>query len=55
MLRSLLLPVAGHAGEDGGPEGRSRFLALLGLLTAPLFAMVIVAQWSASLFLHPCQ
>jgi hypothetical protein len=43
------------ASETGGPEGRSRFLAVLGVLSAPLFALAIVAQWSAVLFLHPCQ
>jgi hypothetical protein len=41
--------------EAGGREGRSRFLATLGLIGAPLFGLVIVAQWSAVLFLHPCQ
>lgn len=46
---------ARHASEDGGRAGRSRFLALLGVVTAPLFALVIATQWSATLFLHPCQ
>lgn len=43
------------AGDQGGPEGRSRFLALLGVLTSVFTALLIVALWSASLFLHPCQ
>lgn len=43
------------ASEEGGREGRSRFLALLGVVSAPLFALSIVAQWTATLFLHPCQ
>jgi hypothetical protein len=41
--------------EEGGREARSRFLALLGLLSGGLFSLVIVAQWMANLFLHPCQ
>jgi hypothetical protein len=46
---------ARQAGEGGGREGRSRFLALLGLISGAFFALVIVAQWTANLFLHPCQ
>jgi hypothetical protein len=46
---------ARHAGEDGGRAGRSLFLSLLGLLTSGVAALVIVAQWSANLFFHPCQ
>ena len=45
----------GHAGEEGGPEARSRFLAVLGMLAGASAALVIAAQWSASLFFHPCQ
>jgi hypothetical protein len=48
-------PGARPATEAGGPEGRSRFLALLGMLSGGTFALTIVAQWSATLFLHPCQ
>jgi hypothetical protein len=44
-----------HAGEDSGPNGRSRFLALLGMLTSSLSILVIAALWSAVLFFHPCQ
>jgi hypothetical protein len=43
------------ARDEGGPAGRSRFLALLGLLAAPLFALTILALWSAAFFYHPCQ
>ncbi len=43
------------SGEEGGPEGRSRFLALLGVLTGAMFSLVILVMWSATLFLHPCQ
>ena len=45
----------GLAGEESGPEGRSRFLALLGMLTSGISGLVIAAQWSASFFFHPCQ
>src|SRR5687767_5429898 len=45
----------GPAGEDGGPEGRSRFLALVGMLASAMAALVILAQWSANLFFQPCQ
>ena len=45
----------GPAGEDGGPEGRSRFMALVGMLTSTLAALVIAALWSPSLIFHPCQ
>jgi hypothetical protein len=69
FLGTLLLALAGAAlgwrelrrwgarpaGEDGAREGRSRFLALLGVLSGGTFALVIVAQWSANFFLHPCQ
>jgi hypothetical protein len=42
-------------GENGGRAERSRFLALLGMIAGGLFGLTILAQWSASLFLHPCQ
>jgi hypothetical protein len=41
-------------GEGPGTLPRSRFIAVLGLLGAPLFALTIVAQWVANLFLNPC-
>jgi hypothetical protein len=41
--------------EQGGPEGRSRFLALLGMLSSGIFALTIVVQWTATWFYHPCQ
>jgi hypothetical protein len=44
-----------HAGEEGGREARSRFLAILGMLASAVAALAIAAQWSASLFFHPCQ
>ncbi|HEX8271507.1 MAG TPA: hypothetical protein VF615_02575 [Longimicrobiaceae bacterium] len=41
-------------GEGGGAVPRSRFMAALGLLGSGLFALTIVAQWIANLFLNPC-
>jgi hypothetical protein len=41
--------------EYGGSEARSRFLALVGVLSSAVAALALAAQWSASLFLHPCQ
>ena len=45
----------GHAGEDEAPGGRSRFLAVMGMLLSATAALVIVAQWSAAFVFHPCQ
>ena len=39
----------------GGREARSRFLAMLGLIAGAFSTLVVIAQWSATLFLHPCQ
>jgi hypothetical protein len=36
-------------------EARSSFMGLLGLLISSLFALVIIAQWLAVLFFHPCE
>ena len=44
-----------HAGEDAGLGGRSRFLALLGMLLSGVAALVIAAQWSAAFVFHPCE
>lgn len=41
-------------GEAEGPVPRSRFMAMLGLLTSALFALVIVAQWIPVFILGPC-
>ncbi len=41
--------------EQDPPEiTRTRFLAMLGLMTGSLFSLLIVAQWLAVLFLPPC-
>jgi len=36
-------------------DSRERFLALLGLLVAAMFVLVIVAQGLATIFIAPCQ
>jgi len=41
--------------DEGGHDGRSRFLFLAGLLLGALFSLVIVAQWLAVFLLAPCQ
>jgi hypothetical protein len=40
-------------GSEPGVAGRSRFLALLGVVTSGLFAVVIVAQWVPVFFIDP--
>jgi hypothetical protein len=42
-------------GEAGGPEGRTRFMAGLGMATSGIFALAIIAQWIPSLTLHTCR
>ena len=50
----------GYAGRanpsdtDHGPEVQVAFLSLLGLMTASLFGLVIIAQWIAVIALDPC-
>jgi hypothetical protein len=39
----------------GTPEGRSRFMSIIGVLVSMVSALVIVAMWSATMFLDPCQ
>jgi hypothetical protein len=39
----------------GGPQMRSRFMAVLGLFTSLLFFFVILAQGIPSFILSPCQ
>ena len=41
--------------EAAGPRPRSRFMAVLGLLTSAMFFLTILAQGIASFVLHPCQ
>ena len=42
-------------GQAGGPIGRTRFMAGLGLLTGAMFTLVILAQWIPGFLLSPCQ
>ena len=41
--------------DDGSQLGRSRFMAVLGILISVSSALVIAAQWWPSFVLHPCQ
>ena len=41
-------------GEGGSPVDRARFMSAVGIMTAVFFALVIIAQWTAKLFLDPC-
>jgi hypothetical protein len=40
-------------GIEGGVPGRSRFMAVLGMFTSALFALVILAQWVPVFFIDP--
>jgi hypothetical protein len=40
---------------EADPGGRSRFMSVVGMLVSTLSAIVVIAMWSATLFLHPCQ
>jgi hypothetical protein len=44
----------GEPGDEGGARGRSRFLAVAGLVASAFFILVIVAQGLATLIVHPC-
>lgn len=44
----------GWPGEEPGPVARSRFMAVLGMMTSAMFSLVIVAQWMPMLILNPC-
>ena len=41
--------------DDGSQAGRSRFMAVLGILISVSSALVIAAQWWPSFLIHPCQ
>jgi hypothetical protein len=41
-------------GEAGTILERSRFMSVVGLMASALFALTILAQWAAKLFLDPC-
>ena len=48
---------AGRPGSDeaAAPEGRARFLALVGLTLSGLFGLAILAQAGGAFFFGPCQ
>jgi hypothetical protein len=41
--------------DSGGPVGRSRFMAAVGILISLLMCVVIVAQWIPVFIHHPCE
>jgi hypothetical protein len=41
--------------EEGGVVGRSRWMALSGMVAGGWFALVIVAQWIPAFMLSPCR
>lgn len=45
----------GRQGEGGSAAARSHFMATLGLLMSSLFALIILAQWTANFIIGPCQ
>ncbi len=45
-----------HGSSDGpGPEPRSVFMAMLGVLVSGGFFLVMLALWLPTFWLHPCQ
>jgi hypothetical protein len=47
---------AGHGPEhEGTRAGRSRFMALSGLLFSAFFALAILAQWIPTFLIEPCR
>ena len=42
-------------GDEGGPVGRIRAMATVGVGVSALSALVIVSQWLPQLFLDPCR
>jgi hypothetical protein len=45
----------GVSDEGAPPEGRARFLGLVGLTLSSLFGLVIAAQTTGTFFFGPCQ
>jgi hypothetical protein len=45
----------GVSDEGAPPEGRARFLGLVGLTLSSLFGLVILAQTTGAFFFGPCQ
>jgi hypothetical protein len=40
--------------ESATPMARTRFMAVMALMSSALFALAIVAQWLSSAYLNPC-
>jgi hypothetical protein len=40
--------------ESEGRETRTRFLAILGILSSVTAGLILIAQWMPIFFLHPC-
>jgi hypothetical protein len=40
--------------ESGLPVVRTRFMAVMSLMSGALFALAIIAQWLTAAFLNPC-
>jgi hypothetical protein len=39
----------------GGPQARSRFMAVVGILSSIIFGLAVLAHWLATILLGPCQ
>ena len=46
---------ADDPGDGGSEAARGRLLGWMGMFTAALFALVVLAQWTAGFFISPCQ
>jgi hypothetical protein len=46
---------ADFSDEQAPPEGRQRFLALMGLVLSGLFGLAIIAQTTGAFFFGPCE
>ena len=44
-----------HPGDGGTRDTRTRFTAWIGVFSAALFSLVVIAQWLPAFFLSPCQ
>ena len=44
-----------HPGDGGSRGTRTRFTAWIGVFSAGLFSLVVIAQWLPAFFLTPCQ
>jgi len=44
----------GEPDQDPGPDARSRFLSLAGVVASAVFIMLIVWQWLATFLISPC-